>query len=221
MPKKILSFLALLIVGIITFTSCSIGKQTAENGVVTISLNGWGDPVERQLLQQVLNNFESKHPGLKVKYDVIADQYMDVLKTRLIGQTAADVFYLDALEAPLLMNHGVLELLDSYINTEFDLADFEPRLLNAFKHNGKIYGLPKDFSTLALFSNKKAFKASGLSQPPQTWNELREYSKKLTIAQNRGGNSQYGFGVTPELARQDFMIKAFGGELYQFWIKMR
>ncbi len=206
MPKKILPLLVFLL-GIFAFTSCSIGQQISNNSVVTVSLNGWGDPVERQLLQQVLNNFEAKHPGIKVKYDVIADQYMDVLKTRLIGDTAADVFYLDALEAPLLMSHGVLEPLDAYINTEFDLADFEVRLLNAFKQNGKIYGLPKDFSTLVLFYNKKAFQASGLSRPPQTWDELREASKKLS------NTSQYGLGVIPELARQDFMIKAFGGEL--------
>ena len=214
MQKKILSFIALLLLGIITFTSCSASKQLAKNGVVTVSLNGWGDPVERQLLQQVLNNFEAKHPGIKVKYEVIADQYMDVLNTRLIGQTAADVFYLDALAAPFLMSHGVLEPLDAYTNAEFDVADFEPRLLNAFRHNGKTYGFPKDFSTLALFYNTKAWQAAGLSQPPRTWDELRESSKKLTVQQNRDGKiEQYGFGVIPELARQDFMIQAFGGEL--------
>jgi multiple sugar transport system substrate-binding protein len=102
---------------------------------------------------KVLNNFEAKHPGIKVKYDVIAEQYMDVMKTRLIGETAADVFYLDALEAPALMSHGVLEPLNSYVS-EFELTDFEPRLLNAFKQHGEIYGFPKDFSTLALFYNK-------------------------------------------------------------------
>ncbi len=213
MQTKILSFLALLILGIITFTSCSASRE-AEKGIVTVSLSGWGDPVEQQLLQQVLKKFEAKHPGIKVKYDVTADQYMDVIKTRLIGSTAADVFYLDALEAPALMSHGVLESLDSYVNAEFDLADFEPRLLNAFKHNGKIYGFPKDFSTLALFYNKKAFQAAGLSQPPKTWDELREFSKQLTVDKNNDGKiEQYGFGITPELARQDFLIKAFGGQL--------
>jgi multiple sugar transport system substrate-binding protein len=33
---------------------------------------------------------------------------MDVIKTRLIGDAAPDVFYLDALEAALLMKYGVL-----------------------------------------------------------------------------------------------------------------
>ena len=212
MQKKFLSFLALLMLGIITFTSCSAGRQTTQNGIVTVTLSGWSNLNEKQLLQEVLKDFEAKNPHIKVKYDAIADQYMDVLKIRLIGDTAADVFYLDALEAPALMNTGVLEPLDSYITPEFDIADFELPLLNAFQQNGLTYGLPKDFSTLALFYNKKSFQAASLSAPPKSWEELREYSRKLTI--NRGDSKeQYGFGVVPELARQYFMIKAFGGEL--------
>ncbi len=213
MYKKILSFLTLFIIGIIIFTGCSVGRKISNNGIVTLTLSGWGDPIERQLLQQVLKNFEAKHSKIKVKYEVIADQYMDVLKTRLIGETAADVFYLDALEAPALIKPGALESLDKYITPEFNITDFEPTLLNAFQQNGRTYGLPKDFSTLALFYNKKALRSAGLSQPPTTWEELREYSKKLTINQNKDGINQYGFGVTPELSRQHFMIKAFGGKL--------
>ena len=214
MRKNFLLFFALFILGIIIFTGCNLNREISNNNIVTLTLSGWGDPIERQLLQQVLNNFEAKHPKLKVKYEVIADQYMDVLKTRLIGETAADVFYLDALEAPALIKPGALEPLDKYITPEFDIADFEPTLLNAFQQGGKTYGLPKDFSTLALFYNKKALASTNLSQPPTTWEELREYSKKLTIDNNKDGKiDQYGFGIAPELARQYFMIKAFGGEL--------
>lgn len=213
MPKKIFSFLTLFLIAIITFTSCSAARQTNPNGIVTITLSGWSNLNEQQLLQKVIKKFEAKHPRIKVKYDVIADAYMDVLKTRLIGETAADVFYLDAFAAPEIMLPGVLEPLDNYITTEFNIADFYPKFLKAFQQNGKIYGLPKDFSTLALFYNKKAFQAVGLSQPPKTWLELREYAKILTSDKNKDGIEQYGFGIIPELARQVFMIKAFGGEL--------
>jgi len=57
-----------------------------------VTLSGWSNLNEKQLLQQVLKDFEAKNPKIKVKYDAIADEYMDVLKTRLIGDTAADVF---------------------------------------------------------------------------------------------------------------------------------
>lgn len=213
MQKQVLLFFVFFLLGIITFTSCIAIRPTTQNGVV-ITLSGWSNLNEKQLLQQVISDFEAKNPNIKVKYDVIADEYMDVLKIRLIGDTAADVFYLDALEAPALMSQDVLEPLDRYITKEFDISDFEPTLLNAFQQDGKIYGLPKDFSTLALFYNKNNFKDSGFSQSPTTWEELRDYSQTLTIDKNKDGRiDRYGFGVAPELARQSFMIKAFGGEL--------
>lgn len=182
---------------------------------VIIKLSGWGaDPTEQKLLKQVLKDFEAQHPGIRVKYEVIADQYMDVIKTRLIGEAAPDVFYLDAFEAPFLMSQNVLEPLDAYINPEFDLADFEETILNSFKYDNYIYGLPKDFSTLTLFYNKQAFAAAGLTSPPTTWDELRAYSKQLTVDTNQDGRiDQYGYGVIPELARQAYKIRAFGGQL--------
>jgi len=185
-----------------------LSKMSASTAV-TIKLSGWGgSPVEQKLLSQVLQDFEAQHPTIKVKYEAISDQYMDVIKTRLVGEAAPDVFYLDALEAPFLMSQNILEPLNAYITPEFDLADFENTLLDSFKYQNQIYGLPKDYSTLVLFYNKKAFTAAGLSNPPTTWDELRKYSKQLTGKLNR-----YGFGEIPELVRQAYKIKAFGGQL--------
>lgn len=112
------------------------------------------------------------------------------------------------------MSRNVLEPLDSYIDDEFDLGDFEETLLNSFKYNNQIYGLPKDYSTLALFYNKQALSKKGLTDPPATWKELRTYSQKLTEDSNKDGRiDKYGFGEIPELARQAYKIKAFGGEI--------
>jgi multiple sugar transport system substrate-binding protein len=180
---------------------------------VTVSLAGWGaSPEEGDLLKQVLKDFETKYPNIKVKYEVIADQYMDVMKTRLIGGEGPDVFYLDAFEAPALIAKGVVEPLDGYVKPEFDVADFEQPLLNAFKLDGKTYGFPKDFSTLAMFYNKKDFEAAGITKPPATWEELQDAAKKLT---KKEGDKvvRYGMGVAPELARQLFMVQAFGGKV--------
>lgn len=210
--KKPLLFWVFLLLFLLNLTSCGL-RDSQEH--ITIRLSGWqSNPNEKQLLEQVLNQFEIQHPHIKVKHETINDQYMDVIKTRLIGDAAPDIFYLDAFEAPLLMQYGVLEPLNSYINPEFNLNDFEPTLLKAFQLGDRIYGLPKDFSTLALFYNKKAFQSAGLNQAPQTWGELREASQKLTIDQNRDGRKeQYGFGIAPELSRQYFMMTAFGGRL--------
>ena len=209
--KKLLSSLAFSALLLLT-TACRSRDQNAE-GTIEITLSGWqSSPIESQLLEKVIDQFEAKYPNIKVKHEVVNSQYMDVIKTRLIGDVAPDVFYLDAFEAPLLMKYEVLEPLNSYIKPEFNVSDFEPTLINAFKRDGKIYGIPKDFSTLALFYNQTAFANANL-QPPKTWSELVESSKKLTISKPDGKASRYGFGITPELPRQQFIIQAFGGKL--------
>ncbi|MES0855033.1 ABC transporter substrate-binding protein [Geobacillus sp. G4] len=176
---------------------------------VEVTLAGWGgNPTEQKLLKQTLDDFEKKYPNIKVKYEVIADQYMDVIKTRLAGGQGPDVFYLDAFEAPALIETGAIEPLDKYVTDEFDINDFEKPMLDAFKgKDGKIYGFPKDYSTLALFYNKKMFEEAGV-EVPKTWDELREVAKKLTK-----GKQVYGFGVAPELARLYYIAESKGGKV--------
>jgi multiple sugar transport system substrate-binding protein len=199
--------------GLLLLTGACRSNNT--DAPIEITLSGWqSNPNESKLLANVIREFETKNPNIKVKREVINSQYMDVIKTRLIGDVAPDVFYLEAFEAPLLMKSGVLEPLNSYIKPGYNLADFEPSLLNAFKRNGNLYGIPKDFSTLALFYNTTAFQNANLNQPPKTWSELTQDAKQLTIDTNKDGKiDRYGIGVAPELPRQLFMIKAFGGTL--------
>ncbi|WP_226672547.1 ABC transporter substrate-binding protein [Rossellomorea aquimaris] len=183
-------------------------SNSGDNGEkVEITLAGWGgNPSEQKLLKQTLEDFEAKHPNIDVKHEVISEQYMDVLKTRLIGGEGPDVFYLDALEAPALIDTGVVEPLDDYVTEDFDVKDFEKPMLEAFQVDGKTYGFPKDYSTLALFYNKKMFEEAGV-EVPKTWDELREASKALTK------DGVYGFGVAPELARLYHIAQATGGEV--------
>lgn len=210
-------WLLLVILSLSLALGCQRALQIAPNSAaapVTVKLSGWGSsPAEQQLLQQVIQQFEATHPQIRVKFEVIAEQYMDVIKTRLIGDAAPDVFYLEAFEAPFLLDKNVLEPLDAYITPEFDLADFEPNLLHLFQRE-HLYGLPKDYSTLALFYNKQSFADAGIAQPPQTWDELLAVSRQLTVDRNQDGKiDQYGLGVLPELARLGYVIRAFGGQV--------
>ncbi|MGE8078840.1 ABC transporter substrate-binding protein [Peribacillus loiseleuriae] len=204
---------ALLVGGVLSGCSKDTKESTGkvdEGKKVEVTLAGWGSsPEEADLLSQVLKDFEAKHPNIKVKHEVIADQYMDVVKTRLIGGEGPDVFYLDAVEAPALIETGVVEPLNDYVKDDFDLEDFEKPLIEAFQKDGKYYGFPKGYSTLALFYNKQMLSNAGV-EVPTTWDELREVSKKLT-----DGTNVYGFGQNPELARTYFIAEALGGKVVE------
>lgn len=186
----------------------NVSEANDDQEQVTVSLTGWqSSPTEQRYFEETLDAFEEKYPHINVEVDTIADQYMDVLRTRLIGGEASDVFFLDAFEAPGLIEAGVLEPLEGYITDEFDVDDFADPLIDAYRRDGELWGLPKDTSTLALFYNKDHFEEAGIEAPPETWDELEEIASELTT------EDRYGFGIVTDLARLYFIAESQGGEV--------
>jgi len=178
---------------------------------VTIKLGMWSSsPAEKKIVDDQIAKFKEKYPNIDVQIETIVGDYMQKLQTELASNTAPDIFYLDSMPAPQLMSSGVLEPLDDYIKKyNVDVNDFEPALLSAFQWEGKTYGLPKDFNTLALFYNKDMFKAAGINEPPKTWEELRNVAKKLTK------DGVKGLVLSSDLARFDAFINQNGGSVYK------
>lgn len=123
------------------------GRAAAES----ITLAVWASPPgESQALDHGIAAF-TRATGIEVKKEVITDQYMDVLRSRFAARKTPDVIYLDSSEALFLIKSEVLLPLDAYLSNS---ADFYPQFLRAFTgEDGKLYGLPKDYSTLALYIN--------------------------------------------------------------------
>lgn len=74
------------------------------------------------------------------------------------------------------------------------LEDFWPALHGNAIVDDKLYAIPFHNSTPLLYYNAEHFKEAGLdpSKPPQTWNELLDYAKKLTV---RKGDNVERYGV--------------------------
>ncbi len=66
-------------------------------------------------------------------------------------------------------------------------------------YQGKVYGIPQGVDDRALVYNKDLLVRAGLvdekgeAKPPKTWEELREYSKKLTERDANGAITRIGF----------------------------
>ena len=78
------------------------GKWSSRNCISRLG----GNPTETKLLNQTIQDFEKLHPSIHVKHEVITDQYMDILKTRLIGGNGPDVFILMHLKRRVLLIQG-------------------------------------------------------------------------------------------------------------------
>lgn len=131
----------------------------------TVTIGRWGgNDGENAAFAILLANFTAD-TGIKTEEKVYTDVNTQ-LKADLIAGTAPDVFYVDAYMAPFYIDQGVLAELDP---AQVDANKFYPTLIGAFSKGGKIYGIPKDYSTLALYYNKKWISESDL---PKTQEEL-------------------------------------------------
>jgi len=219
MSRKFLSIFVLTIFLLATvLAGCSSSKnntssanETNTQKPVTIKLGMWSSsPAEKKIVDDQIAKFKLEYPNIDIQIETIAGDYMQKLQTELASNTAPDIFYLDSMPAPQIISTGVLEPLDYYINKyNVDVNDFVPSLLSAFKWEGKIYGFPKDFNTLALFYNKDMFKAVGINNPPKTWEELKDTAKKLTK------DGVKGLVLSADLARFDAFINQNDGSVYK------
>lgn len=176
----------------------------------TVRLTGWtASPEEDRLLVQVLQDFEAANPSVKVDYQPVPAEYATKLQTDIAAGSVADVFYVDSLLAPDLMSREVLLPLDDHMaQAEVAAEDFYPGLIQAFQYNGMTYGLPKDWSSLAMVYNQTAFEAAGIEAPPTTWDELRQAGEKLTEA-----TGEARINIPPDFARYIAFLYAAGGRV--------
>ncbi len=98
------------------------------------------------------------------------------------GGTPPDVFYVDASRFADYASVGALEPYADRVSGGVD--DFYPSLRETFTYQGKLYCIPKDFSTLALQINTDLWARAGLTEAdyPTTWDQLTTVSQKLKAA---------------------------------------
>ncbi|CAA9554723.1 MAG: hypothetical protein AVDCRST_MAG19-1123 [uncultured Thermomicrobiales bacterium] len=166
-------------------------------------------PAETAALEALLEEFAAANPNIRVDYQAITSEYNTKLQTDLAAGSAADVFTVDSLVMPDLIAAEVMTPLDDYMaQAGFTAADYFPGLISAFQAGGRTYGLPKDFSTLAMFYDPQAFEAAGIAAPPATWDELRTAAQTLLDA-----TGQPPIVYAPSLARYIAFLYAGGGRI--------
>lgn len=174
--KLSLILAAVLLVTTMTFLSACGAKTTSAEDLKgkTIGIGTWGgNDAEVAALDKMIADFTAKS-GIKVNKKVYTD-YNTQIKTDLAGGVAPDCFYVDAFMAPYFIEEGVLAEIKQ---ADVQADKFYSPLVKAFMKDNKLYAVAKDYSTLALYYNKKYVSDSEL---PKTQEELysEAYLKKI------------------------------------------
>ena len=167
---------------------------------VTLTWSFWGDEAEIDINKRLAKQFETENPGIKINmiYDSWTNYFTD-LKTIWTGDKAPDVMFMDNI--PTMANDGKILSIEPLIKRDqFDTTDFYAGLLDMFRYDGSLYGLPRDNDTKVIYVNLDMLKEAGIAIPQGgwTWQDLLADATKLTKRDANGQVSQYGFAFEPD-----------------------
>jgi multiple sugar transport system substrate-binding protein len=188
--------LVFVLLGTILLGAC--GKQ--DDGKIHLTYGLW-DPVEQVAYQKSIDVFEKNHPNIKIDIQQTPyDQYWPKISTQLAGGAAPDLFWQDINYFPQYAQQGQLMDIGPLLQKDnIDTSIYYPALLSAYTYQGKQYGLPKDWDTIALFYNKDIFKKMGITPDNDlTWNPTDggtylKMCQQLTVDKNGRHPTDAGF----------------------------
>lgn len=207
-----------------TSSNSNIAEQNSTNAneytgpTGEISWSSWGSDAEIEYNQKLTELFMETHPGTKVTYEALNDDYATAVETRYIGGQSPDVIYGHPSTLLKWMQEGMLmDISDVYENNPelFDEKKYLTDTYKMFQYDGKYFGTVAGADTFVLFYNKTKLDNAGLAYPTAetTWEEFTEMAKKTTIRDDKGVPVSLGL-ANPYNYFQSFpIIYAHGGKL--------
>ena len=198
--KKLTKLLSLILVTFMLaaiFCSCSKSEQTSD-GVSKVTI--WrSSGHDKEIIQQKVEEFNrtiGKDQGIEIDYVVKEGNLEEMVDLAYTTDQAPDMYVTYQIEARA--QKGQIVALEDIEGAEELISKHEDRLLEKrHKYEGKTYTLPVSSATYGLIYNKEMFVEAGLVDengnptPPETWDEVVDYAKKLTDSSKQ----QYGFIV--------------------------
>lgn len=221
--KRMLSLFGVVMAAALVLAACGVSTQQQSGGTttnptaapaansggtsggstITIRWRTRPSDAAEQAVYQALNdaaNQQLASKNIKAVYDPGVNQdYEPKLKAELSAGTAPDIAWIPGASTADYVAAGQLLDIKPYLDkdTSLKIADFYPQPVAELTHDGKVYGLPRDISTMVTYFNADLFKAAGIPNPKElsdqgkwNWETLLDSAKKLTDASKQ----QYGLG---------------------------
>lgn len=158
--------------------SCQTHQQ------LQIEIEFWTMGAEGQHIEKLLPEFKKSHPQIDVKVQSIPwSAAHEKLLTAFAGQSTPDVCQLGNTWIPEFQVVDALLPLDTLINKSSVISSnkYFKGIWDTNIIGEKTYGVPWYVDTRVLFYRTDILDLAGFSQPPTTWDEWFEISKKIRL----------------------------------------
>lgn len=202
MKKRTVSAAAVAAVSILALSACGTGggSDSAQG-----ELEYWlWDSSQLPAYQQCADDFHAENPETTVTVTQRGwDDYWSTLTNGFIAGDAPDIFTNHVTKYPeFLKNDQLLPLDEALEDNPVDLSIYTDGLADLWVgEDGKRYGLPKDWDTVAVFYNKAMTTDAGISEDQMNtldWNpddggSYEEAIARLTVDKNGTRGDEPGF----------------------------
>jgi multiple sugar transport system substrate-binding protein len=184
------SSINLFLLFLLFFLGCSEQKKE-----FTIWIGG--APNEIAFWEEVINEFEGSS-GIfvqLVRQPTYTDQRRQALVISLEAQQPnPDLFLMDVVWIKQFVESGWLQPLDELIEeSNFPIDIFFKKIIEQVnKHNDTLYALPVFLDVALLYYRSDLLKKYGYQNPPETWNQLVDYSEKIVQKDDINGFAWQG-----------------------------
>ena len=178
------------------------GTPTAAASGGTTEISLWHSEQASNLnaLQALARRFNDSQGEVKVKlaFQGGSDENMAKVLTSLRGGDLPTIAYLDEVQAQRLIDSEGFRPVQDFIDQEdYDLSDFDPKTIQFYTVDDKLWAMPISISVPVLYYNKLAFSEVGLDpeKPPRDLDELKEVSRKFVKRDSHGNLMRTGIAL--------------------------
>ena len=193
--RRVLTFLVFVSISVAILFGGGNGEKLKEDDKTVVTITFLGNQVQQDFLDKWIPPFEEANPDIDVQYNVLD---WGTGKTKILssfaGGVGSDIVMVYGADIPQWIEYGALSPIDEY----FDPDMFIEVPFEMGKWNGELYAVPLQSKLTGYYYRADKFEEAGLDpdDPPANWEELAEYSEKLTKRDENGNLVQSGFWVT-------------------------
>ncbi len=200
----------------------------------TLTVYQWDNPQIIASTDLAIERFAARYPNVKVvpMFGSAMNgwgEYSNSFFNEIAAGTNIDVFATAIEGFEEVAGNGLLLNLDSLVQENPDAAavfdEIEPNLLAGMRSrvSGELNYFPTEWNNIVVFYNQDMFDEAGIAYPADdwTWNDFRETAKALTVRDDNGNVTRFGFALPGgNFGLQPWLLTNNTGYLDRSWTEV-